>query len=65
MENNESIVISRVEYPDSIEFDARGKSKHKVKLYTDLLRPELTRKKIEGVKDAFSCWSEIMINDDN
>ena len=60
---DERVVVSKTEYPDSIEFDARGKSKHKVKVYTDLLRPELTRKKILGVKEAFEYWDEVMVNE--
>ena len=40
-------VLSKVEFPDSLEL---GKAGERVKLYTDLLRPSITRAKLEAAK---------------
>ena len=55
MEKSE--ILTKTEYPDSLEL---GKAGERVKLYTDLLKPHITRAKLEEAKKNIDFWNELM-----
>ena len=49
-------VLNKTEFPDSLEL---GKAGERIKLYTDLLKPSITRAKLEAAKANIDYYKEL------